>query len=105
MREFPPADVVIGGPPCQGFSPLGRDRDHRSRGVLNSLWQDYVRVVRLVRPPIFVIENVPEFLKSGQFEAFLEMFRLDPVLNDYRIDSAVLNAADYGVPQRRRRGL
>src|SRR5438477_8229050 len=39
---FPKADVVIGGPPCQGFSPLGRDRDAKSRAKLNSLWRHFV---------------------------------------------------------------
>src|SRR5688572_24781932 len=59
---FPEAAVVIGGPPCQGFSPLGRDRDQRSRELLNRLWREYVRALRQVRPLAFVIENVPEFV-------------------------------------------
>lgn len=102
---FPRAEVIIGGPPCQGFSPLGRDRDDHSRAAMNALWREYVRAVRQVRPAVFVIENVPEFLKSAQFETFLETFRSDRALRGYEIDAAVLNAADYGVPQRRRRGF
>ena len=47
---FPEADVIVGGPPCQGFSPLGRDRDDVSRARLNSLWEHYLRAVRQVRP-------------------------------------------------------
>lgn len=105
VEEFPEADVIIGGPPCQGFSPLGRDRDPHSRASLNSLWREYVRAVRAVRPAVFVVENVPEFLRSEQFATFLETFDRDPLLRDYEIESAVLNAADYGVPQRRRRGF
>src|SRR6266849_5367765 len=42
---FPAAEVVIGGPPCQGFSPLGRDRDMHSRAALNSLWRHFVRAI------------------------------------------------------------
>lgn len=105
VDDFPKAEVLIGGPPCQGFSPLGRDRDDHSRAAMNSLWREYVRAVRQVRPAVFVVENVPEFLKSAQFETFLETFRSDPALRGYQIDTAVLNAADYGVPQRRRRGF
>jgi DNA (cytosine-5)-methyltransferase 1 len=105
VDEFPSAEVIIGGPPCQGFSPLGRDRDDHSRAAMNALWREYVRAVRQVRPAVFVVENVPEFLRSAQFETFLETFRSDRALRDYEIDTAVLNAADYGVPQRRRRGF
>jgi DNA (cytosine-5)-methyltransferase 1 len=105
VDEFPKADVVVGGPPCQGFSPLGRDRDNGSRARMNALWRHYVRAVQQVRPKVFVIENVPEFLKSAQFAAFERLCRRDPILSEYEIDSRVLNAAEYGVPQRRRRGF
>lgn len=57
-EDYPSADVIIGGPPCQGFSPLGRDRDVVSRAEINELWQQYLKVVRIVRPKAFVIENV-----------------------------------------------
>lgn len=105
VEKFPAADVIIGGPPCQGFSPLGRDRDHHSRVALNGLWKQYLRAVRQVRPEVFVVENVPEFLKSDQFATFLDTFEMDGDLNDYQVEYRVLNAADYGVPQRRRRGI
>lgn len=105
VQTFPAADVVIGGPPCQGFSPLGRDRDHHSRVALNGLWKEYLRAVRQVRPEVFVVENVPEFLKSDQFATFLDTFGTDPDLSEYVVEYRVLNAADYGVPQRRRRGI
>jgi DNA (cytosine-5)-methyltransferase 1 len=105
VAEFPASDVIIGGPPCQGFSPLGRDRDDRSRQGLNELWKEYLRVVRQTRPKVFVVENVPEFLKSGQFQTFLEQFETDESLRDYQVEYQVLNAAEYGVPQRRRRGI
>ena len=67
IDDFPRADVIIGGPPCQGFSPLGRDRDEESRSHLNELWQHFLRAVRQVQPAAFVIENVPEFQRSAQF--------------------------------------
>ena len=103
VDQFPTADVVIGGPPCQGFSPLGRDRDAESRSELNQLWKHFVRAVQQVQPSMFVIENVPQFLNSDQFAAFLRAAKRK--LKDYEIDWRVLNAADFGVPQRRRRGF
>jgi len=105
LETFEPADVILGGPPCQGFSPLGRDRDDDSRATLNELWQHYLRAVRQVRPKAFVIENVPEFQKSAQFVRLLDLMESDPELSEYRFNYGVLNAADYGVPQRRRRGI
>jgi DNA (cytosine-5)-methyltransferase 1 len=105
IDRFPDADVIVGGPPCQGFSPLGRDRDDASRARLNSLWEHYLRAVRQVRPQAFVIENVPEFQKSAQFAALLELMESDRALRPYSFAYGVLNAADYGVPQTRRRGI
>jgi DNA (cytosine-5)-methyltransferase 1 len=105
VDRFPDADVVIGGPPCQGFSPLGRDRDPRSREMLNRLWREYARALKQVRPLMFVIENVPEFVKSEQFQAFLRTAKRDKALRDYKIEYRVLHAVEYGVPQRRRRGI
>lgn len=103
--DYPDADVVIGGPPCQGFSPLGRDRDTDSRSRLNGLWKHYLEAVRAIRPRAFVIENVPEFQRSAQFAALLELFETDDQLTEYATAYGVLNAADYGVPQTRRRGI
>jgi DNA (cytosine-5)-methyltransferase 1 len=105
LDVFPDADIIIGGPPCQGFSPLGRDRDDLSRAVLNELWQHYLRAVRQVRPEAFIIENVPEFQKSAQFAKLLDTMKSDKELRKYQFSYGVLNAADYGVPQRRRRGI
>lgn len=98
-------DVIIGGPPCQGFSPLGRDRDDQSRAKLNGLWKHYLDAVRTLKPKAFVIENVPEFQKSAQFAELLHLLKTDTELTSYRVGFGVLNAADYGVPQTRRRGI
>lgn len=105
VDEFPLVDVVIGGPPCQGFSPLGRDRDDQSRGQLNELWQQFLRAVREVEPVAFLIENVPEFQRSAQFGRLLQIMDDDLFFNAYSYAYGVLNAADYGVPQSRRRGI
>src|SRR2546429_419247 len=80
--------LVIGGPPCQGFSPLGKmsPTDHHAR--LNRLWEEYFKVVGWLKPEAFVIENVPEFLKSGQY---IQAKRLAEKLG-YKITEGVLNA-------------
>src|SRR6476646_5612934 len=83
LDRFELADVILGGPPCQGFSPLGRDRDHVSRAQLNDLWRHYLRAVRQLEPRAFVIENVPEFQKSAQFARLLELLETDPELSHY----------------------
>jgi DNA (cytosine-5)-methyltransferase 1 len=105
VRKFTQAEVILGGPPCQGFSPLGRDRDDDSRAELNSLWKHYLRAVKQVEPLAFVIENVPEFQKSAQFAELLRLLITDRKLKKYAFNYGVLNAADYGVPQKRRRGI
>lgn len=102
---YPTADVIVGGPPCQGFSPLGRDRDAESRACMNDLWEHYLDAVAKVRPRAFVIENVPEFQRSSQFARLLDLMATDPLLSRYAIGYGVLNAADYGVAQTRRRGI
>lgn len=98
VREFPEADVVIGGPPCQGFSQLGTRDPGDPR---NGLWVDYARAVDQVRPSVFVMENVPQLLSSGQFEEFCETARGF----GYSLAWGVLDASRYGVPQRRRRAF
>jgi DNA (cytosine-5)-methyltransferase 1 len=100
-RGIPEADVVIGGPPCQGFSNLGtRDPDDPR----NRLWREYVRVVRAARPKVFVIENVDRFSRSHEFALLLAEVK-HGLLRDYDVTWDVLDAADYGVPQRRRRTI
>ncbi len=103
--EYPEADLIIGGPPCQGFSPLGRDRDDASRARLNGLWKHFLDAVRTIRPKAFVIENVREFQRSAQFAELLHLLDTDTNLSDYTASYGVLNAADYGVPQSRLRGI
>lgn len=105
VPDYPDADVIIGGPPCQGFSPLGKNRDDTSRAHMNALWEHYLAAVRAVKPRAFVIENVREFQKSAQFAELLRLMDTDRELTEYRYAYGVLNAADYGVPQRRHRGI
>ncbi|QLJ04938.1 DNA (cytosine-5-)-methyltransferase [Streptomyces sp. NEAU-sy36] len=96
-------DVVIGGPSCQGFSTAGR----RTRWVdeadeRNALWKHMLAVVSHLRPRAFLMENVPGMVywRDGQFgKVILEEFEK----LGYSVSKDILLAADYGVPQRRRR--
>ncbi len=99
--DVPRADVVIGGPPCQGFSNLGNRSITDPR---NKLWQEYLRLVVRAKPKIFVIENVDRFLTSSEFEA-LQGSVADGALRGYSLSYGVLNAADFGVAQRRNRTI
>lgn len=95
-------DVVIGGPPCQGFSQKGQRKTiHDER---NFLFKYYVSVVELVTPKYFVMENVPNLLtaEGGYFRDEIE--ELFNKLG-YSLEYGVLNASDYGVPQNRRRAI
>lgn len=96
------ADVVVGGPPCQGFSNLG---NRRNRDPRNALWRRYVDALIAVQPSYFVLENVSDFLRSGQFSALLRELRPSGRLGGYRIESGVVNAADHGTAQVRRRAV
>ena len=94
-------DVVIGGPPCQGFSTVGNRQAGDPR---NSLFLEFVRLVRELRPRVAVMENVPQFLSSAGGRHW-RLFADSMSKAGYHTESAVLVASDYGVPQVRRRAL
>jgi DNA (cytosine-5)-methyltransferase 1 len=96
---LPPATVVIGGPPCQGFSSAGLRRadDHR-----NSLVSCFAQLVARLRPKAFVFENVEGFLTAESGKRIFEL--LDPLIAaGYQIHLRKINAANFGVPQHRKR--
>jgi DNA (cytosine-5)-methyltransferase 1 len=94
-------DVIVGGPPCQGFSTLG---DRVSADPRNALVQAFVRIVDGLRPQAVVVENVRAIATeyNGRYRDFI-LSRLKDV--GYHMHFAVLNAAEYGVPQLRRRAF
>jgi DNA (cytosine-5)-methyltransferase 1 len=99
-EEVPAADVIVGGPPCQGFSALGKQDVNDER---NRLWEYYAYTIAKSRPKLFVLENVPTFLTSEQYKRFSEMCSTSGELSDYTFEADVLNAADYGAAQVRKR--
>jgi len=93
------ADVVIGGPPCQGFSNLTGNRQSDPR---RAMWQFFMDVVEKSKCKVFVIENVPNLLKSSEGEAIKKRAsELGFTVTDQ--SSGVSKATNYGVPQQRRR--
>jgi DNA (cytosine-5)-methyltransferase 1 len=96
---LPEADVIVGGPPCQGFSSAGM---RRSGDVRNNLVSHFAQVVTRLRPRAFVFENVEGFLTAEEGERVIEL--LAPLLAvGYKIHLRKINAANYGVPQHRKR--
>lgn len=95
-------DVILGGPPCQGFSGLGKENPLDPR---NKLWREYVKVVAALEPKVFVIENVDRFFSSPEYRA-LKASNKRGLLRKYNLtEKMILNAADFGVPQARRRAI
>jgi DNA (cytosine-5)-methyltransferase 1 len=97
----PSCDIVIGGPPCQGFSMLGSRNPHDPR---NRLWRRYGDALLRMRPHYFVLENVASFLDSPEFRSFSGSTKRGR-LKEYELQPYILNAAEFGVPQARRRAI
>lgn len=94
-------DVIIGGPPCQGFSIAGKRIVDDDR---NKLYKSFVRMVAYFKPKAFILENVPNILSIGD-GAVREAIIKDFSELGYKVTYKVLLAADYGVPQNRRRAI
>ncbi len=92
-------DGVIGGPPCQGFSTAGKGNPDDPR---NFLWREYFRVVKLSQPRFIVLENVPGLLRNRNRVHFDELINSFEELG-FELTYGVLNAADFGAPQNRKR--
>jgi len=93
--------LLAGGPPCQGFS-LQRRGDRED--IRNALVLEFVRMVEEIRPQFFLMENVGALL-SKHGKPFLREFSLRASRLDYVIHMELLDAVDFGVPQRRKRAL
>lgn len=93
------ADLVVGGPPCQGFSVAGRmdPNDPRSRHVF-----DFLGLVATVKPRAFVMENVAALARNRRWADIIAELK-DMATLDYKIELVVLNASHWGVPQARER--
>jgi len=98
-ERIPRADVVIGGPPCQGFSLLNKNRLGDPR---RQLWYHFMRVVEHCEAKVIVMENVRQLLSSAEF------VQIEETLHDFgfhHVEARVLLAADYGVAEMRYRAI
>lgn len=97
--KIPTADVVIGGPPCQGFSLLNKNR--KELDPRKHMWIPFMDIVELTKSKVFVMENVPELLTSEEFVL------IEQRANElgFIIKHQKIVAADYGVPQVRTRAF
>lgn len=100
-KDIPDCDLVIGGSPCQGFSNANRHTSFLDN-PRNFLVREYIKVVKEKQPKVFVLENVPQILTAGNGQFKEEIFK---ALSNYEIEVKVLNAADYGVSQVRKRAI
>lgn len=95
-------DVIIGGPPCQGFSSIRPFRSSTEDDPRNSLFEEYASFVNYFRPPVFVMENVVG-LASHNNGKTIEIIEDCFYKLGYETDWKILNSANYGVPQKRER--
>lgn len=99
-----PLDIIVGGPPCQAYSHIGRSVDDKNMKWDNRkfLYRYYVEFLKALNPKIFVFENVPGLISSGKGKYLQDMRKLMRHAG-YETDLKILNTADFGVPQNRRR--
>lgn len=94
-------DVIVGGPPCQGFSFAGKQWVNDPR---NRLFVEFIRIISLVKPKYVMMENVPPILSLASGKFAREIFATYNQA-EYQVKANILNARYYGVPQERRRAV
>ncbi|GEP85080.1 DNA Methyltransferase [Staphylococcus piscifermentans] len=95
-------DVIIGGPPCQGFSMAGRNGRSFIEDDRNELFKEFVRFVAVIKPKMFVMENVARMLSHNKGKTVLEITEAFEKLG-YNVKFKVLKTENYGIPQKRQR--
>jgi DNA (cytosine-5)-methyltransferase 1 len=103
FKKFNP-DIVLGGPPCQGFSICNKNSGD-PKDPRNSLFKEFIRVGRLLKPEVMIMENVPNLIKAKteNKEFVVEIIKNELKNLGYHVQYRILEATDYGVPQIRKR--
>lgn len=107
-KNIKEVDVLIGGPPCQGFSTIGNrassnNLKREKYDIRNNLIGHFINHVRVLRPKYFLMENVRGLTTYRNGDFFSDIMEEFMTIPGYKIDYKILNAADYGVPQFRQR--
>lgn len=100
LKKIPNADIIIGGPPCQGFSTANPSRSFDD--PRNQLFKEYSRIIKDVKPKLFLMENVSGMVTMEKGNVF-KLIKKELSSCGYTLYDSLLNAKDYGVPQSRRR--
>jgi DNA (cytosine-5)-methyltransferase 1 len=98
-KATPKVDIVVGGPPCQAYSTVGKRLLDDPRGVL---FQEYFRILQELKPKVFIFENVKGLISMNSGELIHSIVSLFETLG-YRVQFQLLNSANFGVPQLRER--
>ena len=104
-------DVLAGGPPCQGFSMIGRSKkatlEERTKGFIddprNQLFKYYLKFAEKLSPKLVLIENVKGLASASGYRDLIEKSLTDTGLYGYNTSSHILNAKDFGIAQNRER--
>lgn len=105
LLKYKEVDVVIGGPPCQGFSMSGyriRKKNTFLEDPRNVLFREFFRVIKQLKPKVFVMENVQGILSMKKGEVVSEILNCFNSIG-YKLSFNTLNSADFGIPQIRKR--
>lgn len=102
LRKDKSVDLIIGGPPCQAYSLLGRHQKEIENDPRNKLYIQYGRFLKEFKPKAFVFENVPGMLSANKGKHFKNLKTYFKRLG-YKVHFDTLNASDYGVLQERKR--
>ena len=94
-------DMVVGGPPCQGFSTVGKGE---VGDVRNQLFREFVRIVKITKPKVILFENVTGMVAKKNERILKQVFLHFEKLG-YNMDARVLSAEEFGVPEKRRRAI
>jgi DNA (cytosine-5)-methyltransferase 1 len=97
-------DIILGGPPCQGFSICNKNNGD-PKDPRNSLFEEFVRTGRLFKPKVMIMENVPNLMKAKtkSNELVIDIIKNELRRLGYFVYSTILESIDYGVPQIRKR--